>query len=155
MDELTLKFVVPGKPIAKKRPRFFRRGKGVGTYNCQETEVGRMLWEINRQLPAGWIPLKSPIQITTVFYMARPKSHYGTGNNKTKLKESSQFQHTSKPDLDNLQKMIYDCFNQVVWVDDSLVCETHSRKEYSENPRTEIIITEVFKDGKGSEESKR
>ena len=89
--------------------------------------------------------------IDTIFYIGRPKHHYGTGKNKRKLKKSSPLLHISKPDIDNLQKMVYDCFNQVVWVDDSLVCETHSRKEYSENPRTEITVME-FRDGTRTEE---
>ncbi len=139
---------IPGVPISKARPRFYRRGKFVGTYNSQETEEGRMLWEVNRQLPIGWTPFKNPIKITTLFYMKRPKNHYRTGKNSAQLKENAPIVHLSKPDLDNLQKMVYDCFNQIVWVDDSLVCETNARKEYSENPRTEIIVTEVEEYGK-------
>ena len=138
----------PGKPIAKKRPRFARKGKFVITYSDQETEEGRFLWELKNQLSSGWVPLKCPIKITSIFYMKRPKNHYKTGKYSGTLKEMSPILHITKPDIDNLQKMVYDCFNQVVWVDDSLICEVIARKEYSENPRTEITITEVGGDGK-------
>ena len=30
-------FVVPGEPVGKGRPRFYRRGKGVGTYTPDKT----------------------------------------------------------------------------------------------------------------------
>lgn len=140
-----MNIVIQGVPIAKARPRFARRGKFVATYNPQETEEGRWLWEIKIQLPNNFSPFKNPIKITMYFYMKRPKAHYGTGKNKAILKGSAPLIHITKPDLDNLQKMIYDCFNQLVWVDDSQVCEAYARKEYSENPRTEIIIEEVVR----------
>jgi Holliday junction resolvase RusA-like endonuclease len=143
--ELTI--TIPGKPIAKKRPRFFRKGQYVGTYNDQRTEEGRWLYEATRQIPNEWIPLKTPIKTTMVFYMQRPKSHYGTGKNSNILKKSAPLSHTSKPDIDNLQKMVYDCLNRVAWVDDSCVCEVVSRKEYSDTPRTEITISEVIENG--------
>lgn len=149
---MKITLTILGEPIAKKRPRFVRRGKFVGTYNCQETEEGKFKWEIFRQLPPGWSALKYPIKITTTFYLRRPKNHYGTGKNSTQLKKSAPANHSSAPDLDNLQKMVYDCFNQVVWVDDSLVCEANARKEYSENPRTEIIVVEVDEYGERTED---
>jgi Holliday junction resolvase RusA-like endonuclease len=148
MSEIEIE--IPGIPIAKKRPRFARRGKFVTTYNSQETEEGRMLWDIHRQLPPGWSPINAPIKITTNFFMNRPKSHYKSGKNSNTIKNNAPLLHTSKPDLDNLQKMVYDCFNQVVWVDDSCVCESKGKKEYSDTPRTEIIV-EVIQDGEKSE----
>lgn len=149
-----LEIIIPGVPISKARPRFARRGKFVTTYNPQESEEGRMLWEIRHHLPPDWTPLKTPTKIISIFYMKRPKAHYGSGTNSNKLKKNAPIIHISKPDLDNLQKMIYDCFNQIVWVDDSVVCEAYARKEYSDNPRTEIIISEVEEYGQRTQESK-
>ena len=145
---MQISLTILGNPIAKARPRFVRMGKFVKTYNIQDTEEGKFKWEILRGvLPhrtgeGALFPSNIPIKIITIFYMKRPKNHYGTGKNSEKLKITSQFCHLSKPDLDNLNKMVYDCCNQIVWVDDSQVCEAYSRKEYSGNPRTEIIISE-------------
>jgi len=143
---IAFSFTVPGVPIAKKRPRFVRKGNHVGTYNCQETEEGRLRFDIARQLPTPWILLNAPIRVTCHFYMKRPRCHYGTGKNSDKLKNNAPYRHTSRPDIDNLQKTIYDCCNQIVWGDDAFVCESFSRKEYSESPRTEITV-EVLEDG--------
>ena len=127
-----------GNPIAKARPRFSRRGKFVVTYNAQETEEGRWLWEAKQQINQP--PLEGPIKIDCTFYMSRPKSHYGTGKNAGKLKASAPTFHTKKKDLDNLIKMILDCLNHVAWKDDSQVCQIKAQKSYSDNPRTEIQI---------------
>jgi Holliday junction resolvase RusA-like endonuclease len=135
-----ISIIIPGKPIAKARPRFARRGKFVKTYSAQETEESLMMWEVYRQLPDGWQPLKCPIKIITNFYLPRPKAHYGTGKNAGKLKSSAPLFHTQKPDVDNLQKMVYDCLNGVVWGDDATIYNATANKMYSENPRTEIII---------------
>lgn len=138
-----IKLIIPGKPIAKKRPRFARRGKFVATYNDQETEEGRFLWEVKKQLAQHWRLIKNPIEITTIFYMGRPKNHFGTGKNKERLKNSAPIYHTTKPDIDNLQKMVYDCLNSTVWADDSQICKSTAQKIYSEQPQTIIIIKEV------------
>ena len=131
-------FIIPGNPIAKKRPRFARRGKFVTTYNDQETEEGRFLWEIKQQIKRP--PIKEPIKISCIFYMPRPKSHYGTGKNVGKLKLNAPALHTKKPDLDNLEKFVYDCLNYVVWKDDSQIVESIAKKFYSDKPKTEIKI---------------
>jgi len=145
-QRVVINFIVLGVPVAKKRPRFFLRGKHVGTYNAQETEEGRLRLDIARQLPVPWTLLKGPIRVICRFYMRRPKSHYGTGKNSNTLKQKAPLYHTSTPDIDNLQKTVYDCCNQVVWGDDACVFESVSRKEYSDSPRTEITV-EVFNDG--------
>ena len=137
-------FIIPGKPIAKKRPRFARRGKFVMTYNDQETEEGRFLWEVKQQIKCPL--LEGPIKIACVFYMPRPKSHYGTGKNAGKLKTNAPTLHTKKPDLDNMLKFCYDCLNQITWKDDSQIVENVAKKFYSDNPRTDIKIWTIKKD---------
>ena len=133
-----LKFNIPGKPIAKKRPRFFRRGNFTGTYNDQRTEEGRFLWEVQNQLPLGMngpiIESEGHICMRVIFYMPIPKST-------SKKKRQILLYHTKKPDLDNLVKFVKDCFNDVVWKDDSQVAELHAGKMYSEDTRTEITVT--------------
>lgn len=135
-----MRIIVPGAPIAKKRPRFARRGKFVQTYNEQETEEGRWLWEAQQQIDAA---MQGAVKVEMLFAMPRPKSHYGTGRNEWKLKESAPLLHTKKPDIDNLQKWVLDCLNGILWVDDSCVVEARARKEYAEKPMTVITVTEV------------
>ncbi len=65
---------IPGKPIAKARPRFYRRGKHVGTYNSQETEEGKFILEVKSQMN-GHELITGPITLTCVFVMPVPKSY--------------------------------------------------------------------------------
>ena len=136
-----MKITIPGKPIAKKRPRFARHGKFVRTYNDQETEEGRFLLEAKQQVNQA--PIEGPLSVSCRFFMPRPKSHYGTGRNAGKLKASAPDHHTIKPDIDNLKKFVLDCLNGVAWKDDCQVVKASQVKWYSENPRTEIEISRI------------
>lgn len=50
-----------------------------------------------------------------------------------------------KPDLDNLEKAVYDSISksEVVWTDDNIIVEHTTRKLYSPNPRIEVKINEL------------
>ena len=133
-----IKLTIPGKPIAKKRPRFARRGKFVATYNDQETEEGRFLWEVKQQYRGK--PLKGPLQLCLEFGMYIPKS---TSKKKQVEMIIGQIRHTKKPDLDNLIKFVLDCLNETAWDDDKQVIYLSAAKHYSETPQTVIVIVEA------------
>jgi len=128
---------IPGKPIAKARPRFYRRGNFVGTYNSQETEEGRWLLEAKSQIELKEL-LIGAISLKVRFYMPMPKSfpkkliHL--------LKAGFWIPHIKRPDLDNLIKFVKDCLNGVVWKDDSQISKLMGFKIYGIEPRTEITI---------------
>ena len=134
MPDLTL--AIPGKPIAKKRPRFARRGKFVTTYNCQETEEGRFMFSIMAQLPEGWQPIQGPVRLEALFMMPIPK----TSRKKALDMAMGNIRHTKKPDTDNLLKFVKDCANGIIWKDDSQVYSVYATKFYAENPQTSIIV---------------
>ena len=85
-----------------------------------------------------------PLRLVIVFFMPRPKSHYGTGKNAGKLKDSAPVNHTSKPDLDNLIKFVKDALNGKYWTDDSIISTVIATKVYSNEPKTRIIIKQDF-----------
>jgi len=134
MPELLI--TIPGKPIAKKRPRFARRGKFVTTYNCQETEEGRFMFSIMAQLPEGWQPIQGPVRLEALFMMPIPCS-----SNKKRLDMAlGNIRHVKKPDTDNLVKFVKDCANGIIWKDDSQVYSIYATKFYAETPGTTITI---------------
>ena len=49
-----------------------------------------------------------------------------------------------KPDLSNILKLAEDAFKQIVWRDDSLVVEQHTRKYYGEQPKIVITVSEAL-----------
>jgi len=135
-----MKITVPGKPIAKARPRFVRRGSGVYTYNGQQTEEGKWLLSARSQITHK---INRPIGILLSFYLPRPKCHYGIGKNADKLKASAPHYPDKKPDLDNLIKFVLDCLNGEAWDDDKQIVSIEADKYYTgKDPQTVIYITE-------------
>lgn len=77
--------------------------------------------------------LEGPIRLRLVFRMPRPKSHFGTGKNSSKLKDSAAYWHTTKPDLDNIEKALKDALSDIrAWRDDCQVCSVEKCKVYVE-----------------------
>jgi Holliday junction resolvase RusA-like endonuclease len=77
-----------------------------------------------------------PVEVELVFHMPIPKS---VG----KRKKTSWY--SSTPDIDNLQKFIFDAITGtgVIWKDDCIICSLNCKKVYDHNPRTFIKITEL------------
>lgn len=138
-----MRIVIPGNPIAKMRPRFARRGKFVMTYNAQETEESRFLFEVQKQWGKRRI-CEGALKVICTFCMLRPKNHYGTGKNSGKLKSSApKYPLGKRNDIDNLLKFTLDCLSGVAWKDDCQIIILKAWKIYPESgiPRTEIFIT--------------
>jgi len=131
-----MKIEIPGKPIAKKRPRFARRGKFVVTYNDQETEEGKWILFASQQITEKILRPKG-ILLQCAFYMPIPKS---MTNKQKALIEAHGLSHTKKPDLDNLVKFVKDCLNGLAWEDDSQVVYLMAEKLYDKDPRTAVVI---------------
>lgn len=143
---------IPGDPIAKKRARFARKGRFVHVYSDQETEESKWIMQMREQLnkyrfESGFGPIfKGPVEIKIIFWVRRPKSHYGTGKNYGIVKASTPKFPTGKPDIDNYVKFAMDCLNHCsIWPDDSYVVGEATKKRYG-SPRTEIEITEANDD---------
>lgn len=126
-----MEITIPGKPIAKKRPRFYRKGKFVGTYNAQQTEEGRWLLEAQKQVDKKIVG--KPIHVEMFFVMPIPK-----GTSKKKHKGMIGKPHIKKPDIDNLIKFALDCMNGLCWHDDSMVALLCATKIYGHTPQTYI-----------------
>lgn len=127
-----IKITLPGEPISKDRPRFSK----FGTYDPQKAQQNACKWQILDQLknyPNLPFPDHVPIEIDMTFYFSIP-------NGKENLFHWGLLEHTSKPDYDNCEKFTLDVLSKIVYSDDRQVSLSHSRKEYSENPRTEIHI---------------
>jgi Holliday junction resolvase RusA-like endonuclease len=49
----------------------------------------------------------------------------------------------SKPDADNVQKILKDALNKIVWIDDARVASWHGWKLYGDRPRLEVKVFEL------------
>ena len=148
--------IIEGEPIPKARHRTAHKDKNgnalpyVIFYDTQKEKKKAYREAAFQYLiktgTAIFIIEGDPVSITCSFYMRRPKSHYGTGKNSEILKQNAPYYCTKKKDIDNLDKHVFDCLNGLCFKDDKQIVESHSKKIYSENPRTEIRIRSLGND---------
>ena len=97
---------------------------------------------------AGVPMFEGALVVDCVFYMARPKSHFGTGRNAEKLKSSAPKHCTKKPDLDNLVKAVFDSLtDHKVWKDDSYVTGSYVGKRWANVVDVGVYITIIDLEG--------
>lgn len=127
-----LTFTVPGAPRGKGRPRFFRRGPGIGTFTDDKTAAYENLVALAAaQAHGGAEPLDGPLAVSLTFVLPRPKSA-----------PKRVTMPATKPDLDNLVKAVLDGCNQAgVWADDSRVVVLTAHKVYGEPCAKVAIVT--------------
>ncbi|CYU08052.1 RusA family crossover junction endodeoxyribonuclease [Streptococcus suis] len=148
-----MKFEIPIEPKPQSRPRAAMRGGRATVY-----EDGKMVaWrkkctEFVRQNYDGPY-FDGAIKVEATFYMSAPKSMSEPPKPKSKTKKVQQYDNfineriyvDKKPDLDNLEKAVYDSISKAgcVWTDDNIIVEHTTRKVYSPRPRIEIKVEEV------------
>ena len=83
--------------------------------------------------------IEGAIEIELEFHMPRPMAHYGTGRNAGIVKPRfvDAF-HTSKPDLDKLERGVGDGLTQLCYGDDAVIVRMTGSKFYSETPGVSI-----------------
>lgn len=124
------KFVIPGQPVAKGRPRIGLRGIKATAYTPKATrQYERDAKILIKVAMAGRPPLEGAVSVVIDAWFAKPKR---------KLKSQH---HTSTPDADNICKILCDSMNGIAFHDDSQVCQLAINKLYGENPRVEIVMT--------------
>lgn len=131
-DAKSFSITIPGKPIPKARPRFYRRGERVVTFDSQSEEVG-MVRLLMRAKMGGREPFEGPLRVNMVFIFEPVKR---------KQKEYPGF-HIKKPDCDNALKFFLDAGNGILWNDDKQVVSLTGVKIYGEKAKTVITIEKV------------
>ena len=87
-------------------------------------------------------PFAGRCSVVLQFYFQRPKSHLRTNG---MLKEHAPSAHTSKPDLDNLAKLILDRItrNERFWGDDAQVDMLMISKEWAPPPQGGGVLVTI------------
>jgi Holliday junction resolvase RusA-like endonuclease len=88
---------------------------------------------------AGAPLFEGPVGCELTIHCAVPQSWSGK---KQRSALASEILPTSKPDIDNVVKAIFDGCNGVLWRDDVLVVELAVRKRYAATPGVRVEVWE-------------
>ena len=132
------RFVVMGNPQGKLRPRFTRKGGG-RTYTPQKThDYEEYIRACYRQYVKKRNYLDDePLFIIIDAYYPIPKSFSKTKRN---MAIKGDLLPHSKPDVDNIAKVVLDALNTIAYVDDKLVTGLLVNKYYATVPRLCVQI---------------
>lgn len=133
-----IRFVVPGVPIAKGRPRMTTRGGFARAYTPAKTVAYEgMVALAGQEAMDGTAPLDGPLRLEIVATFPIPASW-------SKKKRADAIEHTawhtSRPDGDNILKAIGDGLNGVCWTDDSRIASSEIAKRYGVIPGVEVRV---------------
>ena len=135
---MAVRFVIPGEPKGKGRPRMSTR-TGIA-YTPKETLSYENLVKWVYQESVCGPKLEGEIEAKITCFYSIPKSM--TKRNR-QLIEEGKLHPTKKPDLDNVAKIILDSLNNIAFHDDSQIVKLEIEKHYSDNPRVEVYICEI------------
>ena len=136
-----IRFVIPGKPSGKGRPRFYG-GHAVTPENTREYEkMTAMLFRASAR--GEKFTDKVPIRVSIEACYRIPAK--ATKAQKEKI-ASGELMPCIKPDADNIAKIILDSLNKVAWDDDAQVTELTIQKHYSAEPCVIVEISEIIKE---------
>ena len=122
MDSLTFSVVgMAPAPQGSKRPL----GNGRMIEASTRLKPWRML-VAEAALATGAPLISGPVRLSIVFLFLRPKGHSGARG----LKASAPRHHFTRPDVDKLQRSVFDALTGTLIQDDSLVVGCNAEKRY-------------------------
>ena len=130
-----VRFVIPGEPVAKERPR---RDKRTGNFytpkKTQNFETACALAYGNRHYFEG-----NNLRVSILFKFKMPKSY----SKKDKDKALKGEIRPSKKDLDNCIKSVLDGLNNKAWRDDRYIHEIIASKVFADKSEIVVEIEEI------------
>jgi len=124
-----ISFVLPGEAVPFARAG---GGKTVARFTPakQRSAMGAVKLFCQRAM-AGALPLDGPVELAICATYLRPKAR------------RDDVWKTSRPDADNISKLIKDALNTVAWRDDAQVCSLHVWKRYGNVASVSVRIVEL------------
>ena len=119
--------------------RMTTRGKYVKANAKRYLDYKQLIYySVLRQLNGVYDPMDAAIGVIVWFYMPIPASWAKV------RKEAAIGQYcTTKPDIDNLVKGLFDSLNGLLWVDDNRIAVMNVYKVYAETPGIELEIEPI------------
>jgi Holliday junction resolvase RusA-like endonuclease len=131
-------FIVPGTPVGKGRPKFARRGNFVTTYTPEKTATYENLVKVKaEEAMQGRDMILGPVAVEISLFVTPPASW---SQKKRNAAVAGEIYPTSKPDIDNVIKGLFDACNEIVWKDDKQIIDLLVRKSYGLTPRAFVKV---------------
>lgn len=128
---MRLAFTINSSPVAAQSVQLNRRiGKFYNPLYLKMKEWKRWLAE---QMIGD--PLQGPLYVSVFYAFQNAK------------KARDRIEMTNRPDVDNLQKFLFDCCNGVVWEDDKQVTTLFVHKYYDTRPSVRIEVGQYASGG--------
>ena len=133
----TVCFTIPGKPVAKGRPRAAVVKGMARIYTPKKTAdyEAAARWAASVGM-RGHDLFTGPVTVRFRFYFPIAKSW---PKHRREEASAGRLPHTGKPDVDNCAKVL-DAMNGIVFADDSQVVRVEAEKLYGDEPRTEVEV---------------
>lgn len=139
-ESATVAFVIPGTPVGKGRPKFARRGNFVTAYTPEKTASYENLVKMaaakamaGRQIIIGAVCVGIHLFVT-------PPASWSQKKQREAISGAGGVYPTSKPDVDNVIKGIFDAMNEIVWKDDKQVVDVVVSKRYCTTARAVVEV---------------
>lgn len=139
-----ISFFVPLIPKGQARARSRAVNIG-GSYRAMtyKSKEGRLAEAQFLECARGYAqpsPLTGPLELEVYAWFPIPQSY-----SKKQLYDLAQrdYPHTTKPDLDNILKLVKDSLNGMFWLDDKQIYKVRASKRYTTDdaPGYQIIIS--------------
>ncbi len=126
-----VKFNIPVEPKGKQRARVVTRNGKVIAYTPGQTAMTENMIRAYIQREKVYFDKGTPIHLKVTFCLARPKSC-----------PKKRVLPVTRPDLDNMTKLVLDACNKFLWHDDSQITSLEVHKRYNQIPHIEMEISE-------------
>ncbi|MBI1359851.1 MAG: RusA family crossover junction endodeoxyribonuclease [Alphaproteobacteria bacterium] len=140
-DGKVYRFVVPGEPRGKGRPRATAYRAKDGNIRARNyTPATTVSYENLIRMAAADVfehPLEGPVECRIFAYLGIPRS--APRSRRARMLADKEYP-TKKPDGDNIIKAVFDALNTVAFHDDVQVIDHHLHKRWSDTPRLEVFI---------------
>lgn len=136
-------FQVIGAPVGKGRPKFARRGNFVQAYTPTKTkDYEALVQDAAKSAMGEKSPCSQAVHMNVEIYVTPPVSW---SKKKRTAALEGVVRPTTKPDIDNVIKGIFDAINDIVFLDDKQVVSLSVMKSYAEQARVVVRAYEIFK----------
>ena len=146
---MSIAFTVFGKPAQMgSKKAFFRPGMKRAVI-VDDNSAKRKQWsgafaDKAAETMGGAELMHEPIEVHLDFFFARPASHFGSGKNAGRLKDSAPGMHCQTPDIDKLVRAALDSMTGTVYRDDKQVVNLAATRSWTqEQERCEVSVKRI------------